>query len=506
MDMNDHYAPARFSFMNAIGGLLFIGISALLTGSATPATLLERLLAQGELRVLSRNGPTTYYEGPYGRTGFEYYILQGFADELGLELVIEDEEKLDRMIDRIAQRQSHFAAAGLTVTKSREHKVHFSLPYKHVTQQLIYNSRTERPSTLEDLTDKKLLVIAGSSHAERLAEYKEIHPALSWEERDALEMIDLLEMVHKGEIDYAVVDSNAYKLNRNVFPRAQVAFDVGTPQALAWAFPKGRDRSLLERAEQYLARIQHDGSLAQLEAELYDHIDEINTGGALLFAYRLEHRLPRWEEEMRTAAETFDLDWHLLAAISYQESHWNANARSRTGVRGLMMLTQAAAQDMGVTNRLDPTQSIYGGAKYYRWMYDRLAPEVTGEDRTWMALAAYNVGLGHLEDARTLTLEHGGDPNRWTDVSQYLPLLARRQYYRETRFGYARGWEPVTYVRNIRNFYNIIALHDQQEQRRLAMARHFEEEALLEDASLELDERDAGERRVPEFTASMSVL
>jgi membrane-bound lytic murein transglycosylase F len=495
MDMSKRHASHSYSMSNLIAGLALIFGSAALVSSKPPTTL-ERILADGELRVLSRNGPTTYYEGPHGPTGFEYTLLQGFAHELGVTLVIKDEEKLGTILRRVNLGDAHLAAAGLTITERRSQLVDFNTPYMEVSQQLLYNSRERRPTGVEDLVGKNLLVIANSSHAERLRELQQVYPELQWQERNSLEMIDLLEMVHRGEVDYAVVDSNAYRLNQHTFPRAQVAFEIGEPQQLAWAFPKSRDQSLYLAAQAYLDRVTTDGTLTSIKEHFYDHIDEVTTGGALLFSYRLENRLPRWEEELKTAAGEFELDWQLLAALSYQESHWNPDARSRTGVRGLMMLTLAAASDMGISNRIDPSQSIYGGAKYFRSMYNRVSSSVTGEDRTWMAMAAYNVGLGHLEDARTLTKQHGDNPDKWADVSKYLPLLARRQYYRETRYGYARGWEPVTYVRNIRNFYNIIAWHSQQEQRRTALSAN------------DAESENTSQRKVSHNTisASMSVL
>ena len=448
-------------------GLMLIGVSALLVGSKPPTTL-ERVMTLGELRVVSRNGPTTYYKGPFGYTGFEYVLLQGFARDLGVRLVIEEEEDLDQMLTKVSRGQTHIAAAGLTVTEKREEQVRFNFPYLEVNQQLLYNSREQAPESPVDLVGKEILVVAKSSHAERLRELQNDYPGLTWHEESGLEMIDLLERVHSGKVDYAVVDSNAYELNRHTFPRARVAFNLGDTQELAWAFPKSQDQSLYNAAWDYLEGAQDDGTLQRVSQRFSDHIDEVTTGGALLFSYRLEKRLPRWQEELQKAAGEFELDWRLLAAISYQESHWNPDARSYTGVRGLMMLTQVTAREVGVSNRIDPTQSIYGGTKYLRSLLDRLPERIQGEDRTWMALAAYNVGMGHLEDARKITESLGGNPDRWADVREQLPKLAKRQYYKYTKHGYARGWEPVTYVRNIRNYYNIIAWNDQQEQRQMA--------------------------------------
>lgn len=465
---------AQRMISSLFSGLAIIAISLMLERSYQPDTL-EKVLTEGQLRVISRNGPTTYYEGPEGLTGFEYSLIKGFADELGVELVIQSEDSFSRIFRAVRTEQSHLAAAGITVTPSRSRNVKFSRPFMEIKQQLIYNSRQPAPQSILDLMGRDLVVISESSHVERLQELRKTYPELTWREEPAMEMIELLELVHRGEADYAIVDSNSYDLNRHAYPRAQVAFDMSEPQDLAWAFAHSIDTSLYDAAQAYLERIEQDGTLAKLTDQFFKPIVEVTTGDALLFSYRLEKRLPRWEEGLKEAAAQFDLDWQLLAAISYQESHWNPAAESRTGVRGLMMLTLAAASDVGITNRIDPSQSIYGGAKYFRNLLDRIPARVTGDDRIYMALAAYNVGMGHLEDARVLTESHGDNPNKWSDVRKYLPLLAKRQYYTKTKHGYARGWEPVAYVKNVRNYHKILAWHAQHEQRRLATTTQNEE-------------------------------
>jgi membrane-bound lytic murein transglycosylase F len=449
-------------------GSLLIASSVLLVRS-TPPTQLEKVLEAGELRVLSSNGPTTYYEGSNGLTGFEYSLVKGFADSLGLKLVIEDEPDLDKMLNSVAEREVHFAAAGLTALESRANKVTFATSFMQVTQQLVYNSRLPQPASIADLKGKEVLVVANSSHAERFKALQAEFPGLQWRAVINAEMIDLLEMVNKGEADYAVIDSSAYDLNRYSYPKAQLAFDVSDPQPLAWAFPTQRDTSLFDAAQQYLSSIKANGSLAKVTEEFFDrHIEEVTTGEAMAFTYRLEQRLPQWIDDMKAAAEEFDLDWQMLAAISYQESHWKADARSHTGVRGLMMLTKNTAKAMGIQDREDPKQSIRGGAKYLSIVLERLPKRIQGEDRLNMALAAYNQGLGHVEDARVLTERMGGDPTKWEDVRKHMPLLAKQQYYSRAKHGYMRGWEPVGFVDNVRNYHKIIAWHQQQEEFRIA--------------------------------------
>ncbi len=443
--------------------------------ASRPASLLEKVQDIGHLTITSRNGPTTFYEGQQGLTGFEYTLAKSFADELGLELVIESEDDLGTLIKSVYEDNIQLAASGLTVTDQRKDNVLFSTPYLDITQQVIYRSDSKKPSSVEDLIGEEILVIADSAHAENLRELQADHPDLQWEEQAGLEMIDLVEMVHSGDIKYAVVDSNAFLINRHVYPRARAAFDISEPQQLAWAFPKESDPTLFNAAEKFFARIKTDGTLEKIHDKFYGETDQFNHSGALLFANRVESRLPKWEAHLKQAGEDHNLDWRLLAAISYQESHWNSRARSHTGVRGLMMLTQAAAKDMGVTNRVDPEQSIKGGAKYFKSIFNRIPQKIQGLDRTWMALAAYNVGLGHLEDARILTQKQGDNPNKWDHVRRHLPLLSKRKYYKNTKHGYARGWEPVEYVENIQHYYTVLNWHEHMEVRRIAAAKEAQE-------------------------------
>jgi len=271
-------------------------------------------------------------------------------------------------------------------------------------------------------------------------------------------MADMLELVHTGRADITLSDSTTFITNSVIFPRARIAFLLAEEDDIAWAFPQTGDNSLFNAANRFLTRSIDDGKIAAL-TEKYFSKPAVDEGNALAFVKRIEKRLPKWVDFFKASADKHKLDWLFLAAVSYQESLWNENAKSYTGVRGLMMLTNQTARGLGIEDRTDPQQSIEGGARYFINMRKRIPDGVQEPDRTWMALAAYNVGLGHLEDARVLTQRDGKDPNLWGDVKQYLPLLAKPKYYRTTRHGYARGWEPVTYVKRIRNYHNILIWH-----------------------------------------------
>lgn len=470
MDTHKRATIKRFTIKNVFFILLLVCSSVLLVRSA-PISQLEQVLTSGELRVISRNGPTTFYEGANGLTGFEYTLLQNFAQSLGVKLVILDNDKAVKTRFNMSTDIFDLASASMVTKLGSARHLRFSAPYMEVTHQLIYNTTQTAPTNLNNLLNKNIVVLAKSLQRDQLHDLQQSLPELRWTEVKGVEITDLLDMVEQGKADYAVVDSAMYTLFRYSYPHTQFALNLGKPQPISWAFTQSRDNSLYDAAQKHLAKIRQNGLLTQITARFFDQfepLESVTSGDAMMFSYRLEKRLPQWEEAIKTAANEYGLDWKLLAAIGYQESHWDPEAESVTGVRGFMMLTLDTARELGVSDREDPNQSIEGGAKYIKILEERLPERILGEDRLYMTLAAYNLGLGHLEDARVLTEKMGGNPNLWADVSQYFPLLAKHQYYSTAKHGYARGWEPVTYVQNIINYQKILVWHEQHEQFRMA--------------------------------------
>ena len=197
--------------------------------------------------------------------------------------------------------------------------------------------------------------------------------------------------------------------------------------------------------------------------QLGDHLPpyEIST-----FLKHITTRLPNYREEFQRAEEKTGIPWILLASMSYQESKWNRHAKSPTGVRGLMMLTRSTAADMGIRNRLDPKKSIHGGARYLAHLHQRVPKDIRQSDRMFVALAAYNVGLGHIRDARILAKRLGKNGRKWEGLKKVLPLLAKKRFYKNLPHRYARGWEPVQYVKRIREYRKILDQVVKQETKR----------------------------------------
>jgi membrane-bound lytic murein transglycosylase F len=416
---------------------------------------LEEIRERGELRVLTRYGPTTYYVKGNELSGFEYELAQRFAEHLNVKLKIIVPENLGNMLKLIEEGKADIAAAGLTITPERKDHIRFGPVYQEVTEQLIYRQGNQIPRDIT-LLDGQLEVVANSSHSEQLRLYKQDIPELDWTENTQLDSSGLLELVQLELIDYTIADSNEVAANLGVFPELRVAFDMSEPQPLAWALPLSQDSSLYNEVVTFFEQLDESGDLDRLIAKYYGHIRRFDYVDTRAIHRRILTELPKYQHFFEKAAQTYQFDWRLLAAISYQESHWNPDAVSSTGVKGLMMLTQATAQQMNIDDREDPEQSILAGAGYLDYLRNALPERIQEPDKTWLALAAYNVGLGHLEDARILTQRSGKNPDVWLDVKAHLPLLAKKKYYETTRYGYARGGEPVRYIENVRRYYDIL--------------------------------------------------
>lgn len=423
-------------------------------------TRLDAVRRSGELVVLTRNSPTTYYEGPDGPTGFEYDLAHAFAESLGVTLTIKTADRFNDILPMIARGQADLAAAGLTVTALRSEEVRFAPHYQIIRQQVVHHAKTIPPADIKGLIGRHIEVIAGSSYVERLEQLKTQHPRLGWITVGNMETEDLLLQVQEGLTEIAIADSNIVAIYRQHNPDLRIAFDLGEPEKLAWAFPPGEDDSLLREAARFIETMRASGELAHLIERHYGAASRFNPINIAAFLQKIATDLPGLKPIFEEAAQRYQLDWRLLAAMSYQESYWDPHAVSPTGVRGIMMLTESTAEHLGVSDRLDVRQSVHGGSAYLRTLINRIPERILEPDRTWMALAAYNVGINHLEDARIITQTQGGDPDKWNDLKERLPLLAKAAWYTKTKHGYARGYEPVQLVNRVRTYYEVLKKND----------------------------------------------
>lgn len=449
--------PSALSGNRRGATLALLGGCALLLGVLSTCSpkvpLLTRVQTLGVLRVATFNSPTTYYVGAAGPMGFEYDLTREFAQVLGLKVEIIVAESESEVLDLVLSGRAHLGA-GLSMTPTAQSMASFTPPLRSVALQLVYRAGQVRPKSLAELTVRPV-VPSDSAAAQMLRTLKAQNPALFWDESEDYGSEELLYRVANGDAEYTITPSDLVAINQRYYPQLRVAFTLSESQDVGWAFAPG-DNSLLDSALLFLGKLDPK-LMAQIRDRYFGHVSHVGYYGAVALATHAQTRLPRYRKAFEDAAARYGMDWRLLASVGYQESMWDPAAVSPTGVRGLMQITTDTAEFLKIDDRLDPAQSIRGAARYLQQIEANLPPEIHEPDRTWMALAAYNVGIGHLLDARDITRETGGDPNRWVEVRDKLPLLTQAKWHRKTRHGYARGHEAVTYVGNIRTYYDMLS-------------------------------------------------
>jgi len=385
---------------------------------------------------------------------FERDLAKLFAKQLSatLEMIALPQHKISSALH---DHQAHLAAASLRSINDIG-ALQFGPSYQSVRELLVCNRNSRPPAKLADLKGRKFAVVAGSAQEIALQEALESQPALQWQTRHELTSIDLLAEVADGTLDCAVVNKLQLAEAHNYYTNLLFTLDIALPSNLAWGFPRDVDPSLLGEVEKFFERIRQDGTLNRLLERYYGHNNRLGRQDAAAFISGAKTVLPHYRRMFEEAAAITGEDWRLLAALAYQESQWNPLATSFTNVRGMMMLTEDTADRMKVKNRLDARESIIAGAKYLMLLKEQMPARIQEPDRTWLALAAYNKGYGHLEDARILTSRANLNPDSWMDVKKQLPLLNQPGYYQKLKHGYARGGEAVILVESIRNYYDML--------------------------------------------------
>jgi membrane-bound lytic murein transglycosylase F len=429
------------------------------TDPALRAAELAAALEAGRLIVLTAPGPTSHFFDEAGTvSGYEVELVHAFAEAQGLTVAFDVREDLQAVLDAVANGEGHFAAAGITQTEARESVYTFGPIYKAVTEQVVCRRAGVRVRRVSDLVDVGITVVGGSSYDETLAGMTAALPELRWDTVEAPSAMPLLSQVQDEALDCTIADSNLIAHARLQFPELLTPLALTQERGHAWVLAPQAPQ-LIPMLDAWFADAHDEGVLEELDERWYGYTRRFDYVDVARFVRRLETRLPAIRPYLEEAAIETGIDWRWLAAQGYQESHWEADAVSATGVRGIMMLTLPTAREVGVEDRTDPAQSIAGGARYLRRLFDRMPEGVDGEDQLFKAFAAYNVGMGHLYDARRLARRQGLNPDTWPSLRETLPLLSEREYYSTVPHGYARGHEPVQYVRNIRRYKALLDLH-----------------------------------------------
>ncbi len=411
-----------------------------------------------ELVVTTRYGPSTYYlDAESNRAGYTYDVIQAFASQNGWTVKWQESDSYADLYETLHKNRTHLVAASLIAAAVEEQRLLRTPPLYETRVVVVTRDTAAKIRNLADLGKVRLGAMADSGHLPLLVSAHRKYPKLSWTTLQDVFPEELLNRLAEGELDAVVVNEQDFDLARNHYPSLKIAYSFAGQQQVVWALPHRSSKKLAIKLNQFFIESRRNGRLKQIYERYFGHVKRLEPEHAEGILDRRLSTLPRYRKYFHEAENVTSIDWRLLAAIGYQESKWDPYATSFTGVRGLMMLTNETADRMGVTDRLDPKQSILAGAKYLTLLKESLPARIAEPDKTWLALAAYNQGLGHLEDARRIAKSKGMNPDSWADVKQTLPLLSRGGYKGVIRYGYARGGEAVIFVESIRNYYDILA-------------------------------------------------
>ncbi len=455
----------------------------------------QEIMARKTLNVGMLKNPISYFETEKGAKGLDYDLSQAFAHYLGVKLAVQIYPSRQALLEALKQGKIDIAASNLLFDP--EKTAHYALgpAYYSASWQLVYRKGQSEPKNLDALKGK-LVVAKDSGINALLKNLKAQYPHLSWQVADKTEEALMLALA-KGEIDYTIANSMLVSSTQNLRPNLAVAFDIDDETTVHWYLATEKENLLQSHLLNFMRQASEDGTLARLEENYLNHLKDFNYLDTRAYLKAIAQVLPKYQEDFEKYHAV--VDWRLLAAIAYQESHWNPEATSPTGVRGIMMLTRATAEYMHVKNRLNPQESIRGGANYLQFLLQRIPESVPEEDRIWYALAGYNMGFGHLLDVMSLTKKLGGDPNNWLEVKNNLPLLGKREYYKQLKHGHARGIQAFTYVENIRRYWYILTNYQRiQAQQALELA---EEEKLAVQDNLAKEETGKEEKEEKVETA-----
>ncbi|MGX2974284.1 membrane-bound lytic murein transglycosylase MltF [Ursidibacter arcticus] len=432
------------------------------------------------LRVGMINHPLSYFVGANGQEGIEFDLANAFANYLKVKLQIESYPSSEMLFQALKKGEVDIVAAGLLFNLDNIKEFQIGASYYSASWQVVYQKGTQRPYKIEDIKGE-LVIPAGSAVLPILQQLKENNPQLHWIINDQFTQEELLLQVAEGKIPYTVATSVDVSAAQHIKPNVAVGFDLTDESPVVWYLANNAYSELQAALLEFMHQANETGVIARIEEKYFNHLTQFDYVDSQSYLKAIESTLPKYQHLFEKYRG--DLEWQMLAAIAYQESHWDPNATSPTGVRGIMMLTRDTADRMNIKDRTNPEQSVKAGSEYLHLLMSRLPNTIAKEDRIWFGLAAYNMGLGHLIDVRRLTKQLGGDPDNWLDVKKNLPRLAEKRYYSDLKYGYARGFEAFNYVENIRRYYHSI-INYQRVKEQASENKRQEEQTTEQDNSI----------------------
>lgn len=420
---------------------------------------LPGILDSDTLRVLTLNSSTSYFIYRDQPMGYHYEMIRDFSEHHGLVPHIIVAGNVPSLFRMLLNKEGDVISYNVPVT----HELKDSLRYSglnQVTHQVLVQKARQADSMLTDVTGligKTVTVLHGSRYHERIKNLNSelgggIHIRTIKSDTTAVE--DLIREVSMGEIDYTIADDDLAQLNQTYFRNLDVHLPVSFDQRSSWAVRKDTPR-LADSLDRWFSRVTAQPTYLSVVKRYFEETKGYAPVREFLYSPLLGPGvISSYDIYFKQFGEEFQIDWRLLAAVSYQESTFNPEGTSWAGATGLMGLMPATAASLGVESAeiLDPATNIRAGAAYLRELLTIFQSIPSPQERLKMALAAYNGGIGHISDARALARKHGGNDTVWEGhVERFIQLKRLEPYYTDpvSKNGYFRGDETVNYVRNV---------------------------------------------------------
>ncbi len=412
--------------------------------------------------------------------GFEYDLAKAFADNLGVSLKVRVASSWQEMVTLLENRQGDFIARSILPPTKSALLPGVTAGYLSIRHHILTHRNNSDVQHVSDLKDRTVHVRKNSACHEILLKLQKKNIEVNIVPVEKISQEALIRQIadQQGDMEITLAPRDMALLYRRYYPQLNVADPVDRNSSLKWiVHPYAR--KLRFRINTFFRNVKKNDLISKTHDRYYFQLQNFDYVDLMRYHRSLEHKLPRYIDILKDAADCYDFDWRLIAAQMYQESRFNPAARSYAGAQGLMQLTVPTARSHNVKNILNPRQNIFGGVKQLHYLYN-LYSGATAPDRIRLSLGAYNVGQGHLQDAQKLAVKKQLDPDKWSSLAITLPLLQFPQYYRETRYGYCRGSEPVKYIQQIMIYYDILKYKRSIEERERTAALYSQKSALTE--------------------------
>ena len=452
----------RYKLIRIITYALFYFVLINTNGCSKESSKLKQIKSNGILRIALVADPPHYFPSKVKKRGYDFELVSHYATSIDVELEIIKTNTSNEIIFLLNQGKVDIGILGSSPEFDQKN-IKNVVTYNNSKWYVIGNrANRQLPKSIDSIEPNTMIVANGSNASFILHSIKEDYPSLLWDELKNTNVRSILERINENHSKISIISEDIYVYYQYLFPETKKIFVLPIKYPSRWLVKNNNNLSFLYSINSFFNKYKQNGKLEKIGKTYYEHLNAFDYVDIRYYLKRIDKKLPKYKKYFVEAAKNSALDARIIAAVSYQESHWNRKARSPTGVRGMMMLTLDTAKRVGVKNRLNAKQSIFGGAKYLKILYESLSNTIKEPDRLWFTLAAYNIGLGHVEDARTITKSQGDNPNSWIDVEKHIPKLSQKKWYKKTKYGFARGHESIEFVRRVRRYYDILCLYRQE--------------------------------------------